>query len=1791
MKTLLITLSLLLFISLSASWIPAHSSAPLLNSISESQAETVLEFNLDGYNLEEISQNGELYHKVSYPGESSLQKQGYPELPVFPRMLAIPYTGQVSVEIVYTDSEIVNDMNIYPTQEADQLSQTRITSFQKNSDFYNSNTNYPGTIVETTTPAIFRDIRVVNVSIRPFQYNPSTQSMTVYKNVQIRVSTSGNSGENTKTRNATISRSFEPLYRANIINYDNFMDRDVTYQQPSYLIVYKGGSNAITYLQPMIDWKKEKGFEVNLVNTTDTGSTNSSIKNYIQDAYDTWENPPEFICLVGDVSGTYGIPSWTDTWSGYNGEGDHPYSQLEGDDILADAMLGRLSCENTTQLQTIVNKIIKYEKEPYIDDLDWFNHMTLVGDPSSSGQSTIDTNMYVRSIMESYSTDFTYAEEYQSNFVNHMSTNINSGTAFLNYRGYLGMSGWDNSDVDNLNNGYKLPVAIILTCGTGSFATETSRSEGFLRAGNPGTPKGGIGSVGTATWGTHTTFNNSCAGGIFDGFFSDRMYYLGGALLSGKINLYNSYPDNPGNKVDIFSFWNNLMGDPGLEAWTGTPKPITVNYSNNLSLGSNHIIVDVLDDYDQPLAGAWVTVTDADSEIISSSYTSEAGQVLLPLDENETNSIKLTVTAHTAITYQTEISLTSAANLCQVASYTVDDDMSGESSGNGNAIANPGETVELPVVLFNAGYSDANNVTATMSTSSSFITITDSEEDYGNILAGENVTSSDDFTFTVAANTPNGETIRFEINISSDAESWTDYIVLQVVSGYLNPTGITIDDADGQLDVGETSEIYFSLENIGGVDLTDISALLSSDSNAIEILDAEGSFGNIASGNTSDNSANTFQISTVSYLIKGSIIPLTLELTSSTGFSQIIYSAVQVGTVSITDPVGPDAYGYVCYDEGDTEYIDAPTYEWIEINSIGTDLNLSDSGNMGHITDIDIPFNFKFYGEDYSQITVCTNGWMSAGTSENRDYMNWPIPGPMGAQPMIAPFWDDLKTGSGDVYYHYDDSMHYLVVEWNNMVNEGSPGYTETFQVIVYDAMYYPTTTGDCPIKFQYKEFNNVDQGSSSGVPHGQFATIGIEDHTSTRGIQYSYDNEYPVTARVLEDFSAILFTGPPIPQEQPYLVLGGLLIDDDNNQLDYSETVDMFITLNNVGENDANDVNVTINCDDPFVSIVTGVSNYGTISGQTTLANPTPFVITSTGNIPDGHITSFSLVATSSTETWERFFTLVAHAPEAAIHYSTVTEDSNNNGILDPGESGNIRVYLKNTGSTILTDVQVQLTTVHENITINTDLATLTELPFNENPFVEFPVTVSENAVEGDYFNFTVDITGFNNYEAQDSFTMIVGLAVENFETGDFSLYPWAFVNPEVWTVSEESYEGNYAAQVIGSVYGNPSMSVQLNVLEDGDISFWMKNEFTSSYNTFRFYLDGSILDEIQNSTDWTMYTHNIPAGNHTFKWELNCYGGNDFAWIDYIVFPFNDNGASGTISGSVTLTGESDVEDVVISINNLETNPDEDGFYSFTMPIGSYEIMAILQGYETHLENVTIPAYSILDYNFTMLGIQPPVNLEISLENGNVDLTWDEPRTLTAINSDSEESKKDVAARNDRDLLYYKIYRNEDGGDFEFIYATMSTHFIQELTEHHLYGYAVSAMFSNSAESNLSEAVYADYSSSDNPEIPAITQLEGNYPNPFNPTTEIKFSLASSSNVSLEIFNIRGQKVRTLLAEELEAGVHTSVWNGKSDDGSATGSGVYFYRFKAGNVRDMKKMILLKQQEFFDNQKNDIF
>ena len=94
----------------------------------------------------------------------------------------------------------------------------------------------------------------------------------------------------------------------------------------------------------------------------------------------------------------------------------------------------------------------------------------------------------------------------------------------------------------------------------------------------------------------------------------------------------------------------------------------------------------------------------------------------------------------------------------------------------------------------------------------------------------------------------------------------------------------------------------------------------------------------------------------------------------------------------------------------------------------------------------------------------------------------------------------------------------------------------------------------------------------------------------------------------------------------------------------------------------------------------------------------------------------------------------------------------------------------------------------------------------------------------------------------------------------------------------------------------------------------------------------------------------------------------------------------------------------------------------------------------------------------------------------------------------------------------------------------------------------------------------------------VPANNILVKNYPNPFNPQTTISFTLKNNTDVSVDIYNIKGQIVRNLIKKSMKAGEHNIVWNGKNDNNKIQASGIYFVRVNSGNESTIHKMAMLK-------------
>ena len=314
-----------------------------------------------------------------------------------------------------------------------------------------------------------------------------------------------------------------------------------------------------------------------------------------------------------------------------------------------------------------------------------------------------------------------------------------------------------------------LPIATVITCGTGSFGGE-SLIESFIRAGTPSNPKGSVVSIGTATLGTHTMFNNIVDMGFYYGTFIEGLETPGAALVYGKMMLYNTYAENPNNWCHIFTHWNNLMGESSLQMWTDYPEMTTVSHSYAVSKGTNYIDLTV-DKDSGPVENAWVTIL-MDGEIFESKYTDNQGFARLPITSSQTGEVLVTVTKKNHYPYQSSFQIYDpgvSVNLAPIP-FSIDDDNLDNSSGNGNMTANSGETLEIFINANNYGSENTENVTASLTSNSGYITVDQewTQISLGPIDAGETVAGNTPFVVSLENGIPDGTELDLHVAFNDE---------------------------------------------------------------------------------------------------------------------------------------------------------------------------------------------------------------------------------------------------------------------------------------------------------------------------------------------------------------------------------------------------------------------------------------------------------------------------------------------------------------------------------------------------------------------------------------------------------------------------------------------------------------------------------------------------------------------------------------------------------------------------------------------------------------------------------------------------------------------------------------------------------------------------------------------------------------------------------------------------------------------------------------------------------------
>ena len=1137
----------------------SKSSALVLSS---NEYTTSCKFELSGLTTETAKLNEQDFVKA-LPLADELNDWGFtsevgrPDLPVYSSMIIIPDQANVRVNINSSSYEVYDNIDIAPLQPWVLESGEQEAQFAQDEDFYQQNEFYPANLVSVNEPAIMRDFRFIRAEVHPMQYNPATRQLRVYTSIDYDLVYEGISNVNVKhRRNNNISDSFVEIYRN---MFDNAEDVLTDYQpiRGGYLIIAPNNYNFADTIATLAKWKHLKGYYSTVVSSdeiTPSGSpTFTQVYDFIENAYNTWEVPPDYVLIVGDEDQR--IPDYP--YGSYSS--DHQYSTVDGDDYYSDVLLARLSIDSMTELRVAMKKILRYEQDPDMSEpAYWKRGLGVAGNISATSPRI--TNLWVRELaMDHGYTQVDTVFDWGSGAPNWntIPQAINNGVSYVSYRGWAGSSGWYNPDyrVDNigqLTNGWKLGIMASIVCGTGNFGSNICFGEAWIRSGSVTLPKGGVSFYGCSDGNTHTAWNNPNMVGFFWALFEQDMYRFGQLMYMGKLRLAQAYPSlaEPGGTVNQYFNTYNSLGDPELQVRTEIPLSMTVTHPTSLPYGINGMAVNVTANGGGPLEGAYVNLvqgTMGSETIYEGAYTDASGQAIFEFDNPNSEAIYITVTARDYIPYQGECQINQQAVTVGINTISIHDQ-----SGNNDSEANPGEEIGLGVVLHNYGNSqNATNVSATISTDDDRIAIITGSLNYNDIAYGQDSNIPGDFVIEIDNSVPHAERLFINLNISSTQGSWQSLIPVDVVS--VKPTQLTTSFPDIPGDVinpGQTADLVIDIFNSGGLDGVGITGELVCEDDYITILDNAGSFGNINAGEHGNNAANPFRIMVSNEAYNGRNVNFKVNFTcANPGLDNVQFNkvfSIVIGTVNSFDPVGPDNHGYYIYDNTDLGYSPVPLYDWIEINpnSGGQGTRLSIASDDGSVL-FDPPFDITYYGEDYSQMIISTNGFVAfdlhqydAGGSYWHNWDNWPIPDYGNARAQISPFWDDLEYSGNNngIYTYYDTTEGSFIIEWSGC-NHARTSSPETFQIIFYETRTHPTPTGDCEIVFQYKEINNDDFNNSSSHPEA-YSSVGMENYAQDDGLQYQYDNIYHPGATELVAGLALKITtatGMAAPPDMSY--------------------------------------------------------------------------------------------------------------------------------------------------------------------------------------------------------------------------------------------------------------------------------------------------------------------------------------------------------------------------------------------------------------------------------------------------------------------------------------------------------------------------------------------------------------------------------------------------------------------------------------------------------------------------------
>ncbi len=635
------------------------------------QVRYTAEFSMDDFSFDRVMG----YDMVWLKEGGHLAEPGKPMLPSREIRISLPSGMQVTgLQVVNTTwEEIPGEFGILPSQPPRRIGlwDDNIDFVQPDPRIYSSTQPYPADVVEYLHQTDLAGQGMAVVRLYPLQYVPPQKRLTLYTSISFAILGVGGY-ECGDYLSPNISERGRRTYEGMV--KDMVQNPEDVQLQPAFKVntsmVPPGGpfdhvvitsSSYASAFQPLVEWHTQKGVKDTVITTSwiylnYSGSTNQQkIRSFVSDAYSTWGTS---YFLLGGENET--VPFEYRTYYSESTPGDQYYSDFD-DDWTHEAFVGRVTAANTTEINTFIDKVLRYEKDPPrtnypLDvlligmDYDAYTHVEyLKGRISTYIPSRFNITRVYDSYGGNHRTDVINALNAGQNLVNHADHSYITvmGTGDFNH-------GWGiyNSDVDALYNNNQLSIIVTPGCHPNHMDYNDCIGEHFVIH-NPN--QAGVAFTGNARSGWYYQGNPYSLSNALDeqwwiSLFDRSKYNLGQTIADAK-NHFNH--GSAGEKQCEWTF--NLLGEPEMPVWTDEPDSFDVTHPATLPPGSSSFTVHVEDAiHHLPVYQAYVCLWKPD-EVYVTGYTDTDGDVTLDPSPSSQGTVYVTVTKRDYLPYQQEI--------------------------------------------------------------------------------------------------------------------------------------------------------------------------------------------------------------------------------------------------------------------------------------------------------------------------------------------------------------------------------------------------------------------------------------------------------------------------------------------------------------------------------------------------------------------------------------------------------------------------------------------------------------------------------------------------------------------------------------------------------------------------------------------------------------------------------------------------------------------------------------------------------------------------------------------------------------------------------------------------------------------------------------------------------------------------------------------------------------------------------------------------------------------------------